>query len=114
MARTWSPTTYEHFHAPFNENNRFVSSATDADKHFLRDFDRVPPYKTHVNASVPGASRSSLFRYSATSTPTVAPQKARCIHLRLMSMADGNLMQSLRILAASSNAVLIVIVVPRL
>jgi hypothetical protein len=36
----------EHFHCPFNEKNYFQNSATEADLYFLRDFERLPPYKT--------------------------------------------------------------------
>lgn len=36
---------FKHFHAPYNSHTRFLSSATAADKHFLRDFQRKRPYR---------------------------------------------------------------------
>lgn len=37
---------YGHFHCPFNERNRFQSSSTEEELFFLRDFDRLSPYKS--------------------------------------------------------------------
>ncbi|GMH33027.1 hypothetical protein BSKO_00861 [Bryopsis sp. KO-2023] len=39
-------STYRHFHAPYNERNRFLTSATESEKHFLRDFERYHPFTT--------------------------------------------------------------------
>ena len=39
-------SVHQHFHCPFNERNYFQNSATEGDLFFLRDFDRMHPYKS--------------------------------------------------------------------
>jgi hypothetical protein len=39
-------SVYSHFHAPFNEHNRFQETSTESELFFLRDFDRLGPYKS--------------------------------------------------------------------
>jgi hypothetical protein len=72
---TLKKSVHRHFHCPYNEHNRFQSSATITDLSFLRDVQRFPPYKTQQDS--PAGSSSAAVGDDPWSQHMMTAQKRR-------------------------------------
>ena len=79
---------YSHFHAPFNNNNRYMSSIDDNSKLFLRDCNRYDPYAS-------GCSTTPQYQRAAIEQQRTCAHHASYQHLNLISNAQIHPLRSM-------------------